>query len=1086
MSTDAFGPDGAETDRGRARGGIEPAGPTLLERILAFSVRRRWYVLAGTVAVAVVAARDLANLPIDAIPDLTNVQVQVNTEAPGYSPEEVESQLTFPVENALAGLPRLDHTRSLSRYGLSQVTVIFEDGTDLHFARQLVGQRLGEIASDLPDGIEATMGPIATGLGEISQFILAADPRARKADGTPYSLTDLRTILDWQIKPRLRRVPGVTEVNSIGGHVRQIHVHADPERLLARGLVLHDVVAALEGANATRGAGYLERRGEQLVVRTPGRLASIEEIEAVVVGNDAGVPVRIRDVADIDEGGELRVGAATAGGEEAVFGTAVMLVGSNSREVARAVAAALDELAGSLPSGVSVRLAYDRTHLVDRTIRTVSTSLVEGALLVIAVLFLMLGNWRAGLIPAAVIPLAMLIAASAMRAWGISGSLMSLGAIDFGLIVDGAVIIVENCVRRLGEEQSRVGRALTLAERLTVCIDASREVRRATMFGELIIMIVYLPVLTLGGLEGKMFFPMAFTVLCALGGAMLLSVTFVPAAVAVLLRGPFAERESAPMRGLHAVYEPALRWSLRHRVPIAAAALAGTAAGLVLSFQLGREFMPRLDEGDILMHAIRPTSTALGQAVEMQKSLEKKLATVPEVHEVFARIGTGDIATDPMPPNIADVFLILKPRDQWENPRKSRDELVEELEKIVATEPGQNYEFTQPIEMRFNELIAGVRTDLAVKVFGDDMQELRATAEKVAAVLERIEGAADVRVEPVSGLPTLSVEPDREALARYGVSLGDLQETVEIAVGGRPVGRIVDGDRRFDIVVRTRDDVRENTGRIARLPVPVARVEGDSTPHHFDERRASRVGARDFVPLSSVARLEFAEGPNQITRENGKRRVVVTANVRGRDLGTFVEDARSRVEREVLVPEGSWLAWGGDFEQLLSAAARLRIVVPVALALILLLLLASFGNLRDALLVFSGVPLALTGGVVSLWLRELPLSIPAAVGFIALSGVAVLNGLVMLSRIRALREEGLSVAEAAERGAASRLRPVMMTALVAALGFVPMALATGAGSEVQRPLATVVVGGVVTAMLLTLVVLPGMYVAIHGRKTARA
>jgi heavy metal efflux system protein len=1060
---------------------LVPQGGSFLERILAFSVRRRWYVLAGSLAVGLIAARDLANLPIDAIPDLTNVQVQVNTEAPGYSPEEVESQLTFPIENALAGLPRLEQTRSLSRYGLSQVTVIFEDGTDLHFARQLVDQRLGEVVSQLPEGIEAVMGPIATGLGEISQFIVEADPRARKPDGTPWSLTDLRTILDWQIKPRLRRVPGVTEVNSIGGHVYQIHVHADPERLLARGLVLHDVVAALEGANATRGAGYLERRGEQLVVRTPGRLASIEEIEAVVVGNDAGVPVRIRDVADIAAGGELRVGAGTAHGEEAVFGTAVMLVGSNSREVASAVADELDALNESLPTGVSARLAYDRTHLVDRTIRTVGTNLVEGALLVIAVLFLTLGNWRAGLIPAAVIPLSMLLAASAMRAWGISGSLMSLGAIDFGLIVDGAVIIVENCVRRLGEEQARLGRPLVLAERLAICIAASREVRRATLFGELIIMIVYLPVLTLGGLEGKMFFPMAFTVLCALAGAMLLSVTFVPAAVAVLLRGPFSERESAVVRGVQTLYEPSLRWSLRRRGAITMAAVACVAGGFLLSLQLGREFMPRLDEGDILMHAIRPTSTALGQAIEMQKSLDRKLETVPEVQEVFARIGTGDIATDPMPPNIADTFLILKPRDQWENPRKSRDQLVEELEELVATEPGQNYEFTQPIEMRFNELIAGVRTDLAVKVFGDDMEQLRGTAEKVAAVLEQIDGAADVRVEPVSGLPTLSVEPDREALARYGVSLGDLQETVEIAVGGRRAGKIVEGDRRFDIVVRTRDDVRGNTDRIARLPVPVVRVEGDSTPHHFDERRASRVGARDFVPVSSVARLEIAEGPNQITRENGKRRVVVTANVRGRDLGSFVDEARERVTRNVAVPEGDWITWGGDFEQLLSATARLRVVVPAALALILLLLLASFGNLKDALLVFSGVPLALTGGVVTLWLRDLPLSIPAAVGFIALSGVAVLNGLVMLSRIRALRAEGWSVEEAAERGASSRLRPVMMTALVAALGFVPMALATGAGSEVQRPLATVVVGGVVTAMLLTLVVLPGMYVTAHRR-----
>jgi cobalt-zinc-cadmium resistance protein CzcA len=1081
MTTEAEGtkPSPRESTRS-ALGGATPAA-SMLERLLGFSVHRRWAVLATTLAVAALAARDLAGLPIDAIPDLTNVQVQVNTEAPGYSPEEVEQQLTFPIENALAGLPRLEQTRSLSRYALSQVTVIFEDGTDIHFARQLVGQRLAEVASQLPAGLEARMGPIATGLGEISQFLVQADPAARKNDGTPYTLTDLRTILDWEIKPRLRRVKGVTEVNSIGGFTRQIHVRPDPERLLARGLVLHDVVAALEASNSTRGAGYLERHGEQLVVRAPGRLTSTADLQSVVVGNDAGVPVRLRDVADVAVGGELRVGAATSGGEEAVFGTAVMLVGENSREVARSVADALQQMNASLPMGVSTRLAYDRTRLVDRTIATVSRSLVEGALLVIGVLLLTLGNWRASLVPAAVIPLSMLLAASAMRAWGISGSLMSLGAIDFGLIVDGAVIVVENAVRRLGHAQAVAGRVLDLHERLAITIEASREVRRATMFGEVIIMIVYLPVLTLGGLEGKMFFPMAFTVLCALAGAMLLSVTFVPAAVAVLLRGPVAEKDGLLVRGVQALYDPTLRWSLAHRRIVALAAIASVVGGLVLSARLGREFVPSLDEGDILMHAMRPTSTALGQAVAMQKSLDRRLATVPEVQEVFARIGTGDIATDPMPPNIADTFVILKSREAWPDPALPREALVEKLAGVVAKEPGQNYEFTQPIEMRFNELIAGVRTDLAVKVFGEDMESLRETATKVAAVLGEVPGAADVRVEAVSGLPTLNVRPDREALARHGVSLADLQETVEIAVGGRKAGQLVEGDRRFDIVVRTPDDVREILDRVSRLPVPVAREEGDSPMRHFDERRASRQGARDFVPLSSVATLEAAEGPNQITRENGKRRVVVTANVRGRDLGSFVEEARARVGRDVAVPTGEWVTWGGDFEHLMSAAARLRVVVPVSLALILLLLIASFGNVKDALLVFSGVPLALTGGIAALWLRGLPFSIPAAIGFIALSGVAVLNGLVMVSRIRSLREEGLGIEEAAERGAAGRLRPVMMTALVAALGFLPMALATGAGAEVQKPLATVVVGGVVTATLLTLVVLPGLYLIFHRR-----
>ncbi|HYC57769.1 MAG TPA: CusA/CzcA family heavy metal efflux RND transporter [Candidatus Binatia bacterium] len=1050
----------------------------MLERVLAFSVRRRWLVIALTAAAFLLGARDLLRLPIDAVPDLTGVQVQINTEAPGFSPQEVEQQITFPVETAMSGLPHLERTRSLTRYALSQVTVMFEDGTDVYFARQLIAQRLAEVLSQLPQGIEPQMGPIATGLGDVSKFVVEAAPQARKQNGEPYSLSDLRTILDWTIKPRLRLVPGVTEVNSMGGDVEEYHVVPDPVRLLARGLSFADVTEALERNNTSVGAGYLETRGEQLVVRSPGRLSGLSDIAEVVVRTDKDVPVYLRDVAAVTRANELRTGAATAGGHEAVLGTAVMLFGQNSREVARRVRNELERISAALPAGVGVRMVYDRTLLVDRTVRTVVTSLLEGALLVVVVLLAVLGEWRAALVTAAVIPLAMLITITGMVEGGVSGNLMSLGALDFGLIVDGAVIVVENCVRRLSKRQRELGRELTLRERLAVVFDATREVRRATMFGELIIMIVYVPVLSLGGLEGKMFFPMAFTVLCALAAAMVLSLTFVPAAVAIVMRGPVRERESLLVRAAASVYRPVLQWTLSHRLITFACGFTAVLLALALATRLGREFAPTLDEGDLLIHALRPTATSLSQAVAMQRQLEERLAEVPEVQEVFSAIGTADIATDPMPPNVADTFVILRQRDGWPQPRKSREQLVEEIDAHLTGLPGQIYEFTQPVQMRFNELIAGVRTDVAVKVFGDEPETLRETAEHIETVLRGVEGAADVRAEPVSGLPTLSVLPDRAALARYGLDVTDVQDVVEIAVGGKHAGHVYQGDRRIALVVRASEQVRGDVDAIARLPVPAHAA--DAPPMRAGQLEPPSSGSHGFVPLRQVATIEVAEGPNQISRENGKRRVVVTANVRGRDLGSFVEEAQGELDREVTVPAGYWLEWGGQFEHLLSAAARLRIVVPLALALIFALLLASFRNVRDATLVMTGVPMALTGGVVALWLRDIPLSISAAVGFIALSGVAVLNGLVMLSFVARLRTDGAGVMEAARIGAMTRLRPVLMTALVAALGFVPMALASGTGSEVQRPLATVVIGGIVSATLLTLLVLPGLYVMMHG------
>jgi cobalt-zinc-cadmium resistance protein CzcA len=1051
---------------------------TRLERIIRFAIAHRWLMLTLTLAAAVLGAWNFTRLPIDATPDITNVQVQVNTEAPGYSPLEAEQRVTFAIETALAGLPRLDYTRSLSRYGLSQVTVVFEDGTDIYFARQQVSERIAQVKSQLPEGVEPELGPIATGMGEIFLYTVTADPKARRPDGQPWSTMDLRSLHDWVVRPQLRNTPGVTEVSAIGGYVRQIHVTPDPARLLAYGFTLDEVVDALSKNNQNLSAGYIERNGQQLLVRVPNQAEDIAALETIVLDRRDGVPIRIGDVATVSDGRELRTGAATQNGEEVVLGTVFMLMGENSRAVARASAARVAQIQKSLPPGVRIEAVYDRTGLVDRTIATVRTSLVEGALLVIAVLFVLLGNLRAALITAAVIPLSMLMTITGMVRGGVSGNLMSLGALDFGLIVDGAVIIVENALRRFGEEQARLGRKLERAERLELAASATSEVIRPSLFGIGIITAVYLPIFALTGVEGRMFHPMATTVVIALTSAMLLSLTFVPASVALLLGGKIPEHENRVVREIRERYEPALRWSLRHRaVVMAGAAVLVLLTGL-LATRLGSEFSPSLDEGDVAVHALRIPGTSLTQAVHMQHLLERRIAQLPEVERVFSRIGTAEVANDPMPPSVADTFVIVKPRENWPDPRKSKRALVAELESVAKSVPGNNYEFTQPIQMRMNELISGVRADVAIKVNGDDLDILNRLAAQIAEVVRVVDGAADVRVEETTGLPMLLVVPDRQALSRYGLNPRDVQRTVSTALGGTVAGQFIEGDRRSDIVVRLPEQLRQSPEWLGDLPIP---RRGSANEDEVSRGANWSGGEPQFVPLREVAQIVETTGPNQVNRENGKRRVVVTANVRDRDLGGFVMEIRERVDASLRTPPGYWIEYGGTFEQLLSAAQRLSIVVPVALAIILAFLFFAFGSMRSAVAIFSGVPLALTGGVVALWLRDIPLSISAGVGFIALSGVAVLNGLVMVGLIRHLERGSLALDEAIVQGAVGRLRAVLVTALVASLGFLPMALNVGPGAEVQRPLATVVIGGIVSSTLLTLFVLPGLYRLLSAR-----
>jgi len=1038
----------------------------MINWIVSFAVKRRMMVLALTFLFAGFGVYNIQNLAVDAVPDITNVQVQINTKAPGFTPLEVEQRITYLVETAMAGIPKLDYTRSLSRYGLSQVTVIFDEGTDIYWARQQIGERIQSIRADLPNNIEPNLGPIASGLGEIFTYSVHAKPDALKSDGTAYNAEDLRTLQDWVVRPQLLKVKGVTEINSQGGFERQYQVAPMPEKLIAYKLTIKDVISALELNNSNRGAGYIERFDGQYLVRSPGQLKTLADIANTVIAKRDDAPVRIKDVANVYLGKELRTGAATYNGEETVLGTAMMLIGENSRVVAKAMADKLIEVQKSLPAGVIVEPVYDRTNLVDKTIATVQKNLFEGAVLVIVILLLLLGNITGALITAMVIPLSMLFAITGMVGNRVSGNLMSLGAIDFGLIVDGAVIVVENCLRQLGMAQHKHGRLLTLSERLEVVTSATKEVFSPAVFGILIIMLVYLPLFALSGVEGKMFQPMAFTVIAALIGALIFAVTFVPAAIAVFVRGKVDESENAVMRGVKKIYKPLLNLSLK--LPWLMVSIA-TVLVLVLGFKvknMGAEFLPQLDEGDIAMHALRITGTGIEQSVQMQKQLEQALLEQPEIANVFSKIGTADVASDPMPPNVADTFLMLKPREQWPDPSLSKDALVQQIRHRVNEVPGNNYEFTQPIEMRFNELIAGVRADVALRIYGDDLATLKQFGEKATGLMRNITGATDVRLEQMEGLPTLSVTPMRDHMALLGLTVNDIQQTLAAAVGGVQTGLIYEGDKRFSLLVRLDKRWSDDVSVLARLPIAL--------PQSSNPELA-------FVPLGEVATISIEKGPNQINRESGKRNVVVTANVTGRDLASFVRDAQATMNAQLNLPSGYWLEYGGTFEQLQSASKRLSLVVPVTLLLIFGLLYSAFGSLRDSLIIFSGVPLALTGGVLALLLRDMPLSISAGVGFIALSGVAVLNGVVMLSFIKQLRNEGLSLYYAIHSGALQRLRPVLMTALVASLGFIPMALNTGTGAEIQRPLATVVVGGIMSSTLLTLLILPALYKLVHAK-----
>lgn len=1054
----------------------------MFNAIIGFSIRNRFAVLIATVIVAILGVVSYQDLIIDAVPDITNVQVQINTEAEGYSPFEVEQRVTTPLELAIAGLPSLDYTRSISKYGLSQITAVFKDGTDIYFARQLLSQRLQEASTKLPEKIRPAMGPIATGLGEIFMFTIEND----RASPSKRSLEELRDIQDWVVRPQIITVEGVVEVNSIGGASKQIIVTPKLNRLRSYGMTLDDLSRAIADNNSNVGSGFIESRGEQLLMRVPGQVENYRDMLGTTVGVHEGTIVRVQDVADVTIGSELRAGAATQNGEEIVLGTVFMLIGENGLKVSQRVARRIEEAQSSLPDGVLLKPVYNRAELVNATVSTVRRNLFEGAVLVVAVLFASLRNFRAALLTAAIIPLSMLMTITGMVSGKLSANLMSLGALDFGLIVDGAVILVENCIRRLNGATQNVKRKLTTEERLSIIQSAAMEVRQATMFGELIIMIVYVPILTLGGVEGKMFRPMALTVLLALAAAFLLSLTFVPAAIAVFVRAESSHIPGAWLTSMISWY----RSLLRRLVQTPRRVLGGVAAALSLSvvvfLSLGSEFMPSLDEGDVALHALRAPGTSLSQSVKMQFQLEDAIKEVPEVDRVFAKIGTAEIATDPMPPSVADGYVILKPRSKWSDPSKAKAAVVADLERKANGVPGSKYEFTQPIEMRFNELVAGVRTDVAFTIFGDDPDQLKESADKVAAVMEGISGAADVRVEQVSGLPQLEITPLRDVIGRMGLNISEIQDAVSVAYAGREVSRFYQGPRSLPVVVRLGEGDRNNVESLKRLPIPLP-ITVTRTHNPFQGKASAlemEENERVYTELGVVASIVEREGPNQISHENGKRRIVVTANVRGRDVGSFVRDAQTAIASGVTLPSGYWSRWGGQYEHLIGAERRLMVVVPMVLLCVFGLIVVSFRSLRYSLLVFSGIPFALSGGVLALWVLGIPFSISAAVGFIALSGVSVLNGLVLVSFVRQLLASGMEQLEAIIEGTVARVRPVLMTALVASLGFVPMAISTGTGSEVQRPLATVVIGGILSSTTLTLLVLP-VLLAVFTRKPKR-
>ena len=1027
----------------------------MIDKLIQFSIARRWLIMFFALAISALGVWNYQNLPIDAVPDITNVQVQINTSAPGYSPLEVEQRITYLVELAITGLPYVESTRSLSRYALSQVTVVFEKGTDIYFARNLINERLQQAKSDMPSGIEPVMGPVATGLGEIFHYAVHADDDARQPNGEKYDATALRTLQDWVIRPQLRLVNGVTEINTIGGFEKEFHITPTPARLLTFGLSFDDLVEAIEKNNANVGAGYIEKNGEQYLIRAPGQVADIAELEKIIVAHKDGIPITVGDVADISFGKQLRTGAATRDGEETVLGTAVMLLGGNSRSVSEAVSAKLVEINKTLPKGITAEAVYNRTVLVDKTIATVQKNLLEGAVLVVVVLLVMLGNVRAALLTAMVIPLSMLMLMTGMVQAKVSANLMSLGALDFGLIVDGAVIIVENCILRLAGRQHQLGRILKLDERFQTVFAATREVFTPSLISVLVVILVNLPILALSGVEGKMFTPMAMAVIIALLSALVLSLTFVPAAVALLLTGHIEEKDNIIVRQSKRVYTPILAWVLKFRFSVLAGAVLLIIAVGGLTTKMGTEFIPNLDEGDIAIQALRIPGTSLTQSLDMQFRLERAVLEIPEVKTYFSRVGTAEVASDPMGPNISDGYVMLKDRADWPDPDKSKAQLLEDIRQKLTLIPGNAFEISQPIQLRFNELISGVRSDLGIKIYGDDLDQLLKSGSEIATALNGVEGAEGVKVEQVSGLPILSVEANRPALYRYGLNVADVQEVLAAATGGEEAGLIFEGDQRFTIVVRVAEEIRNDLRALERLPIPLPQG--------------------GYVPLNEVATLTLAPGPNQISRENGKRRLVVSANVRGRDLGGFVADVQSQIEREVTLPPGYWLEYGGTFEQLQSATERLSLLVPVTLVMIFALLMMTFGSAKDAALVFSGVPLALTGGVIALWLRDIPLSITAGVGFITLCGVSVLTGVMMVSAFRDRLEQGDDIDQSIKEGAILRLRPILMVALVAALGFLPMALNTSTGAEVQRPLATVVIGGIISSTLLTLLVLPGLY-----------
>ncbi|MFY5897645.1 efflux RND transporter permease subunit [Acinetobacter pittii] len=1038
-----------------------PKAEGLFDRIIQFSINNAIWVMMFVIAWIGVGVYSYQKLSIDAVPDITNVQVQINSQANGFTAPEVEQRITYPIENAMSGIPNLEQTRSISRYGLSQVTIIFKDGTDIYWARQLINQRLQEAKSALPDSIDPQMSPISTGLGEIYQWVVKAEPNAKKADGSAYSAMDLREIQDWIIRPQLQRVQGVAEVNSIGGYNKTYVVSPDLTRLQQLQIPLTDLQDALQNNNENRGAGFIEENGQQLTVRVPGMLTSIQDIQNVTVATKNGLPIRVADVASVSIGHDLRTGGATYNGQETVLGIAMMMMGKNSKTIAKAIDDKVQEIQRTLPQGVVIETVYDRSSLVDKAIKTVAKNLIEGAILVIVILFIFLGNFRAALITACIIPLAMLFTLTGMAEQKISANLMSLGALDFGIIVDGAVVIVENCIRRLAEAQHLKGRLLTRSERFTEVFLAAKQARRPLIFGQIIIMVVYLPIFALAGVEAKMFHPMAMTVVLALLGAIILSVTFVPAAVALFVTGEVKEKESRWMMTLKKGYAGLLDKAYAFRYVVVTAAVSILILTSAIATRVGSEFAPQLSEGDFALQLMRAPSTGIEESLKIQENVEKQLLKAfPEIKAIFARTGTAEVATDVMPPNISDGIVLLKPHDQWPNPKETIDELRTRMLQFVNQIPGNNSEFSQPIELRFNELISGVRSDIGVKIFGDDMQILNQEAEKIAQQLRSIPGASEVKVEQTDGLPLLNVDVDHALAAQYGLSVKSIQDIVAASIGGQSVGQILQGDRRFDFVIRLQENMR-TPQQLAQLPI--------------------RLPNGGLIQLQDVAKVENILGLAQVSRENGKRRVIVTANVRDRDLGSFVQEMQSKLAQQKL-PSGYWLGYGGQFENLASATARMQIVVPMALIMIFVLLMAVFSNFKDSLLVFSGVPFALSGGLVALWLRDIPLSMSAGVGFIALSGVAVLNGLVMLTFIKELRAT-LDVHTATWKGAVLRLRPVLMTAFVASLGFIPMALATGTGAEVQRPLATVVIGGIISSTILTLVLLPVIYRWMNESKT---